>query len=192
MDWLTFFSTVVASLSWPATVLVVLILIRKELPEISSSLRRIKYKDIEFEFSEVAKAVENEVKEAIPGAKDNAQLSGHPLVIEQRRLESIGDISPRAAILEAWLQVEAAAVKLIQKRRPEAYKSYPGPMRLRDNLVDGQILNLRQLTAFENLRKLRNEAVHVPDIEFTKSAVSSYVASAIVMATYLEELASVS
>jgi hypothetical protein len=189
VDWLTFLSNVIASIAWPATILLLLVLVRKELPKIARSLKRLKYKDIELEFGEVAKVIANEVKEAVPEAKDNAQLAGHPSVMERRRLESIAEISPRAAILEAWLQVEASAVKLIQKRKPDAYKIYPGPMRLRDNLVDGEILNFRQIAAFENLRKLRNEAVHVPDMEFTESAVSSYIASAIVMATYLEELA---
>ena len=186
MDWLTFFSSAINSLAWPATLIVLLILIRKQLPQIAKSLRRLKYKDIEVEFGETAKAIANEVKAIVPAAQAENKIAGQEKDEVKARLEAIAELAPRAAILESWLQVETAAADVIRQNNLGASTIYPGPMRLRDSLFKGGILNNRQIAIFEKLRTLRNEAVHVPEAEFTKAAVSNYIESAIAIASYLE------
>jgi len=186
MDWLTFFSSIINALAWPATLIVLLILIRKQLPQIAKSLRRLKYKDIEVEFGETAKAIANEVKAIVPAAQAENKIAGQEKEEVKARLEAIAELAPRAAILESWLQVEAAAADVIRQNNLDASTPYPGPLRLRDSLHKGGILNKRQIAIFEQLRTLRNEAVHVPDAEFTKTAVSNYIESAIAIASYLE------
>jgi hypothetical protein len=57
MDWLTFITKIVEALAWPGTVIVVLFLIRKELPEIARNLRKFKFKGVELEFGKAAEAV---------------------------------------------------------------------------------------------------------------------------------------
>lgn len=169
-----------------------LILVRKELPDITRSLRRLKYKDLEVEFGQGAKAVATEVKEAIPTPEQPVVLPAQSSVDARLRLESIADLAPRAAILEAWLLVEAAAADVVQKKNVGTTPRYPGPLRLRENLQQAEALNPRQLRIFETLRKLRNEAVHVPDAQFTKEAVANYIAAALTMASHLEKLANAS
>lgn len=186
MDWLTFFSNTISALAWPATLTILLILVRKQLPQIASSLRRLKYKDIEVEFSEAAKAIANEISTAVPTAESAENIAGLEKHAIKTRLEAIAELAPRAAILESWLQVETAAADVIQKSYPGALTSYPGPLRLREGLQKVGILNNHQLALFEQLRALRNEAVHVPDAEFTKAAVANYIESAIAIASYLE------
>lgn len=189
MDWPTFISTIVAALAWPATLLIFFFIIRKELPAIAKSLRRFKYKDVELEFGETAKAIAGEVKEVVPETKPNIMIAGHSKPESQARLEQFAEISPRAAILEAWLQVEAAAADVLRKKGIGLTSSFPGPLRLRESLQKGGILNPRQVAVFEQLRALRNDAVHVADAEFTKLAVASYIESAVAMASYLEGMA---
>lgn len=186
MDWLTFFSSIINTLAWPATLIVLLILIRKQLPQIAKSLRRLKYKDIEVEFGETAKAIANEVKAIVPAAQAENKIAGQEKEEVKARLEAIAELAPRAAILESWLQVEAAAADVIRQNNLDVSTPYPGALRLRDSLHKGGILNKRQIAIFEQLRTLRNEAVHVPDAEFTKAAVSNYIESAIAIASYLE------
>lgn len=189
MDWLTFISKVIEALAWPGTVLAVLLVVRKELPAIARSLRRLKYKDVELEFGETAKAVATEIKEAVPPSRAGILLPGQSKPEAETRLEAIAELAPRAAILEAWLLVEAAAADVIQKKGLGGVSMYPGPLRLRESLQRGNILNNRQVSVFEELRRLRNEAVHVPDAQFTKAAVASYIEAALAMAAYLEQLA---
>jgi len=189
MDWLTFISKIVDALAWPGTLVALLLIIRKELPAIARSLRKLKFKDIELEFGEAAKAVASEAKDAVPPSNPSVLLAGLPKEEMALKLSSIAELAPRAAILEAWLQVEAAAVDVVRKRTGTGLTSMPGPMRLRDSLVRVEVLNSRQVAIFENLRTLRNEAVHFPDAQFTKESVASYIEAALAMATYLEGIA---
>ncbi|WP_334020816.1 hypothetical protein [Alteromonas sp. S015] len=46
------------------------------------------------------------------------------------RLDAVAELAPRAAILEPWIQVEAAAADVIQKKRLGSSVRYPGPARL--------------------------------------------------------------
>ncbi len=190
MDWLTFIAKIIEAAAWPGAFLAVLLVIRKELPSIARSLRKLKFKDMELEFGEAAKAVATEAKDAVPASKPGVQLSGKPKDEMTSKLELIAEIAPRAAILEAWLQVEAAAADVVRKRSPMGISSMPGPMRLRDGLQKAGLLNTRQFAVFEDLRCLRNEAVHVSDAQFTKSSVASYIEASIAMASYLEGIAS--
>jgi len=189
VDWLTFISKIIEALAWPGAFLAVLLVIRKELPAIARSLRKLKFKDVELEFGEAAKAVATEAKDTVPPGKADVRLSGQSRDEMAIRLASIAEYAPRAAILEAWLQVEAAAVDVVRKRSTATMSSMPGPMRLRDSLVRAEVLSARQVAVFENLRTLRNEAVHVPDAQFTKESVASYIEAALVMAAYLEGIA---
>lgn len=192
MDWLTFIAKIVEALAWPGTFLAVLLVIRKELPAIARSLRKVKFKDVELEFGEAARAVASDAKDAVPPSKPDLRLIGEPKDELAVRLASIAGIAPRAAILEAWLQVEAAAIDVIRKRTDASHSSVPGPMRLRDNLVRAEVLNSKQVEVFEMLRILRNEAVHYPDAQFTKASVVNYIDAALAMAAYLEGIASAS
>lgn len=186
MDWLTFLSSIVNAVAWPATLVVLLVLIREQLPQLAKSLRRLKYKDIEMEFGEAAKAIANEVQAVMPAAQADNKIAGQEKEEVKARLEAIAELAPRAAILESWLQVEAAAADVIRQSNLGVLTPYPGPMRLRDSLHKGGVLDKRQLAIFEQLRTLRNEAVHVPEAEFTKAAVSNYIESSIAIASYLE------
>lgn len=189
MDWLTFISKIVEATAWPGMLLAVLLIIRKELPAIARSLRKLKFKDVELEFGEAAKAVASAAKDAVPPSSPDVRLAGQPKEEMAQRLSSIAELAPRAAILEAWLQVEAAAVDVVRKRTSTSLTSMPGPMRLRDSLVRAEVLSSKQVAIFENLRTLRNEAVHFPDAQFTKESVASYIEAALAMATYLEGIA---
>ena len=189
MSWLEFFSKIIDSLAWPASILFVLYIIRGELPTIARSLKKLRYKDLELEFEKTAQEIVEKAKLSLPETK-NIQLSGQSQDELIDRLISVSELSPRSAILEAWLVVEAAAVDVAKKKGISNFKSHPGPMRLRDYLVKGDLLNKDQQEIFEQLRFLRNEAVHVADAEFTKKAVDDYITSALQMAGYLEQRAS--
>lgn len=189
MDILTFTSKLVEALAWPAVVVGVLLYLRREFPSIVGSIRKLKFKDLELEFGQAAIALAAETKRVVPQTKTNGKLLGGDEDAVVERLETIAELSPRAAILEAWLLVEAAAADVIQKQNQISLTANPGPMRIREGLRRAEVLTPPQEAAFEHLRRLRNEAVHAPDAEFTPLAVLSYIESAIAMAGYLEDMA---
>lgn len=189
MDALAFIASLINSLAWPGVVVVALLVVRKELPALVTSLRRLKYKELEIEFEASAKAIEKRSNETIPEAPKAITVSGSTQDELRNRLAAIADIAPRSAIVEAWLCVETAAVDVIRRRGLSELKSLPGPMRLRDELIRGELLNTEQVAVFEELRRLRNEAVHVPDAQFTTESVSNYISAALKLAAYLEQRA---
>ena len=189
MDWLTFLSKIIDSLAWPVLVGYLFYLFRNDLPKIVKYVRKLKYKEWEMEFGESVRELEQETKHAIPEPPETISISGQEQEQLRERLYSIAEFAPRAAILEAWLQVEAAAVDAVKKKGILSFKSMPGPMRLRDYLIKSELLNKEQVNIFEKLRVLRNEAVHVAEAEFTENVVKDYISSALKLAAYLESKA---
>lgn len=189
MDNLTFIAKIVETIAWPSVVVGVLFILRKELPSIVRALRKLRFKDVEIEFGEAAVALAAETKRVVPASKPDVKVMGELEESTSARLETIAELSPRAAILEAWLHVEAAAADLIRKQGAVSLTSAPGPLRIREGLRRAEVLTPPQEAAFEILRRLRNEAVHAADAEFTPIAVSSYIQSALAMAGYIEDMA---
>jgi hypothetical protein len=69
MDWLTFFSSLVSSLAWPVTAIVVFYLLKNNLGAFSPFFERLKFKGLELEFRKgIEKAVE-ESNAALPDGK---------------------------------------------------------------------------------------------------------------------------
>lgn len=66
MDTLTFLSSVIGSLAWPATIVVLVFALRNQLPDIVRSLKSIEYKDFKMTFERKVKEVAADVKEALP------------------------------------------------------------------------------------------------------------------------------
>lgn len=188
MDVLTFISQLVSTLAWPAVVVGAMLFLRRELPQLVASLRKLRFKEVEVEFGEAAEQVAIETSSAVPLPKPDTKLSGENEQDVEAQLNSIADLSPRAAVLEAWLRVEAAAVALIRKRGANAVGPTPGPLRLRQALLQTNVLTPSQLGVYQSLHKLRNEAVHVPDAQFTSTAVAKYIQAALAMAAYLEDV----
>lgn len=190
MDWLTFIAKIVEAIAWPAVVVGVLLLLRKEFPVIIHSLRKLKFKDVELEFAESAKVLAAETKRAVPISQDDDfTILGQSLNAITNRLTELADISPRAAILESWLLVEVAAAEFLRHVQKKSSNSYPSALRLLDGLLSAGVLTAPQEAAFQHLRRLRNDAVHTPEADFTSAAVSDYIEAALAMAGYLDDMA---
>ena len=179
MDALTFLSKLIESLAWPAIVVWLLWYLKEHLPALAKSLRKLKVSGVETEFEKQAEKLAAETRTAIPAEPP----SEDPEVV---RLKQIAEISPRAAIVEAWVRVETNAAEVVRKaglRVPSA----PGPIQLLNSLKQLEVLTPPQVSAFKHLRALRNMAVHGADMEVSSEAVNQYIVSAVAMAGYLED-----
>ncbi|WP_374472180.1 hypothetical protein [Arenimonas sp.] len=192
MNWLEFIASLVSATAWPICLLVFFLLLKPEVPTLVNGLRRLKYRDLELEFEKTSKAIAEQTKEHIPAPDRPVTIAGQSGEDASRRLSYVSDFAPRSAIIEAWLLVESAAIDALRRSNAMTAKSSPGPMRLRDHLVKAGFLDPKQQAVFEQLRMLRNEAVHATDAEFSSTAVANYVDSALQMAIYLEERANTS
>src|SRR5215207_8632055 len=102
MDWLSFAAALVKALAWPLTVLGIFLVLRRPLTGLVPLLARLKFKDLELDFGRRLAEASAEAA-TLPGIPPAAAL---PAGSDEVLLRLATD-APRAAILEAWLRLEA-------------------------------------------------------------------------------------
>jgi len=190
MDVLTFIAKIVESLAWPAIVVGLLLYLRKDFPTMGKALRRLKFKDVEMEFGDAVRELEIETKRAVPQSiGDRLDQVTDEGSTTAKRLLSIAEVSPRAAILEAWLVVEAAAADVLMKAKGPTVRAEAGPLKLQVGLRQRGILTPPQEVVFDHLRRIRNQSLHLSEVDLSPAAVAGYVRSALAIAAYLTDVA---
>ena len=150
MDLLTFTVEIVKASAWPVASLTIALIFRQELRALLSRIRKGKVGSAEFEWFELG------VKELTAEVSSQELLplrGGAPVV-------SLATTNPRAAIIDAWLGVERAAQRVSDmwsKSSPSGPRQASAAIRLVEqhgHLSPGDVV------LFNNLRLLRNQAVH--------------------------------
>ncbi|RXE96136.1 DUF4145 domain-containing protein [Pseudoalteromonas sp. PS5] len=115
---------------------------------------------------QLAKA-ESEAKSITVTKKSTEDLS------QTEQLLRIAEVSPRAAIVEAWTLIEMAA----SKKGLKAGVTLPrtSPKMIVDYLQLSGELPPNSIEIIEQLRKLRNQAVHMPDFAINQSEAERYL-----------------
>ena len=184
MDWLQFIAAIVASLVWPVTLIVGFFVLKSYLPAIFPFVERLKYKDLEVEFRKSVQELTEKSRAALPPPEVEDQAAS-----PRNRLYMLAEVSPRSAILEAWLEVEAAAAEALQSRDPSLTPKVrmAAPLRIGELLNRREIINGVQLEIFHRLRDLRNKAVHIADATFQLSEVTEYIELASALASQIRK-----
>ena len=179
MGWEEFVIELFDKLAWPISAIVLVIILRKELASIVGNLRSLKYKELSLEFGE---KLEEAKKEA-----DKAKLPEISARLSRVELEYYGDLaraSPRAAVIEAWLQIETAVEKII-RRPPEGRPRSFGPeARV---LLEIAGLEKEEISIFYDLRTIRNRVVHEEDARVSEAQAIEYVQLALRLASKITE-----
>ena len=165
MDWLTFISTVIGSIAWPAVLVGVIVWLRKPLLRLAGSLRSAKYKDIELEWGQKLEQLEGKADQAKlpePGDRPAWVYESPDDWTFGDYIERLAPISPRAAISEAWRHVEIA-LKEAGRRAGNAPPHHF--YRLVKSLREQNRLPRDAAALVEDLRVLRNQAVHSDDAD---------------------------
>jgi hypothetical protein len=112
MNLLQFIATMTASLAWPITIVVIIVILRKPLSSSIQSLRKLNYKDLQLDFSqEVAK---------LKVAADDAKLPYPPLIpggeldVSGKRNERLPN-DPSLAVILAWSRIEQALKSAVKR-----------------------------------------------------------------------------
>lgn len=179
MDTLTFISEITKSLAWPVATIIVSILFRKQLYLLLSRLRKGKVGSAEFEFEEAIKQLEESASELATAPDSNMGTPSVRLVTS----------NPRAAILEAWLELEDKAINLalsLDLVRPTARRYPEGAIK---GIRKAGILSNANLNILEALQLLRNQAAHDPDFNPLPDAVLTYTQLARDLGAELEKMA---
>jgi uncharacterized protein YutE (UPF0331/DUF86 family) len=97
--------------------------------------------------------------------------------LEYDDLLRLADVSPRAAILEAWLRVESALAEMAI-RMDVSTDTRRSPLNLIGMLERYGAIAPEVGSALRRLRNLSNVAVHTQDLDISKDTVVDYIDTA--------------
>jgi hypothetical protein len=165
MDWKTFVVDMTSALVWPLVVVAILIAFRHILGNIAERLLSFRFRDFEFAFGNQAGKIAENIEpsnrmDQLPSAADD-------------KLTSLAERSPRAAIIEAWLQVETSLKKLAVAHGMENENA---PFsKLIHFLTQKKVLDEKTAQSLHGLITLRNLAVHAPEPELTTQKAIDFI-----------------
>lgn len=166
MDILTFIAESLKAAAWPATTIVVATLFRAELRTLLSRLKKGKVGAAEFEFQEQVAELAKDIAEISPAA---------PPISLNAEMVSLSTSNPRAAMVSAWFEIEAALKNLAQKYNLLDAQSQRNPSALVRALAKAGLIPKSHAPGFTALYRLRNQAAHEMDFNPSEDAILGYL-----------------
>ena len=157
----------------------------KGLGKLVGRLSKVRYKELEAEFRETLKQIEATSEQTAPEPDSDEFDDWNPELRDRKKeLYGLARVSPRAAIMEAWLNLES------QVRRSAGYANIDATgdvatlvVRIGDKLAR---VPKSMAARIRELRKLRNVVVHEPGLNLPASQVMEYVQIAAHLAATLD------
>ena len=177
MDWKQLMVQIIDILAWPITTVILTLLLRKQLSSLLGTLRSLKYKDLSLEFGQkLEEAKENAIKAGLEDVKDKDI---------ETYFNDLAQVSPRACILESWIQIEAAVEKIIRKHGEGYQRRVFGPPTMK--LLELVGLNEGERSLFNALRVIRNLLVHEDKLDLPKEQSLDYAKLALRLANKIDK-----
>lgn len=155
--------------AWPLTVCLAVLVFRNDIHAIVGRISTIRYKNLEATLSGKIRDAQNISRsmKKLAATKDSStdELAG--------RLYRILEISPKAAILEAWSEIEAEAFK--NDTRGSTRKHGFTPLKILEFTEGNSGFSQKELQLLTELRSARNNAAHLPDIIIEKDDAERYI-----------------
>ncbi|CAD6881787.1 hypothetical protein [Methylomonas albis] len=172
--------TLITGIAWPVAVVWIAYLFKGELRSLMHRMSQLKYKDVEAKF-ELGLA-EAEAKVTVIEQSSPSILPRPEITSKLELLRRIADVSLRAAIMEAWVLVEDAAGK-------SGFVQGAAVPRVNLRLFVEELVRLGKLpkggdSLLDQMRRLRNQAAHLPDFSFNQDEADRYLQ----LATRMSEL----
>lgn len=170
---------IVSALAWPATVVAIIILLRREIRQATRRITAVTYKGFRADFHHGLAEVQRDV-EALPSRDKISQTAEFKVLDESAdfsnydRLFRIADISPRAAIMEAWRDIEVTTKKVTDAYGISVGGRIAGVKAIQQ-LVKNGILPKGVISIYERLRRLRSRAAHAADFEIDPEEAEKYI-----------------
>jgi hypothetical protein len=184
MDWTEFIATLVDALAWPMAAIVMVLLLKRPIGELIPTLRKVKWRDVEAEFGRGLEEISEDAEEArlppIDEVKRIPPPEPEPVLDSYIRL---AEVSPVAAVTEAWHDVERAC--------RYAYEKLGGhePASMIPEMVGGRMLDQHTFKIFKQLRSLRNRITHEGGFEISASKALEYVTLSLRVAAQIRRAA---
>jgi hypothetical protein len=189
-DWLPFFADIIKALAWPTAAIVLLFGFRTVLSQILPRMR-LKYGDMELDFfregmrkleEDAAKADIRTEEPAVTGASATTPSPNEDY------LTRLINVSPRAAVIEAFREVELAIEEAGVQVPATSTDRFVSPVTKLRLLHQRELIDRESLQVFERLRQLRNEAAHAREINLSADDALEYGRVALSLANRIREI----
>lgn len=157
MNWLAFWASVIGSLAWPATIIIALLIFRKQVLAAAPWLRELEVGNVKVKFAE-------ELAKAATAAEEieAAPASAPPTPVTDRDL-LLAEHAPLGLVLQGWMSVEHAltdaANRIGLSKGSVAPKLLPSGRLIRE-LEQHRVITPATAETIDYLRHLRNQAAH--------------------------------
>lgn len=171
MDMLT---EIIKAIAWPIASIWIAYLFRNEVRALLGRMSVFKYKELEAKFErgiETAKVQAQQLEPDKQKAWDNATLQGILTIYEL--FNRIAVTSPRTAIIEYWLDLEAA----IDAAAKKAGIDERSTTKKITSLIEAKHIAPDTLPLFQQLKNLRNQATHLPEFSISVKDAQAYLRS---------------
>jgi len=168
-EYMEHFVEIVKALAWPVAAIWIGYIFRAEVRQLLGRVSTFKYKDVEASF-------EKSLMEAEQSAKniENPKVEETDLELTQKdQLLRIAEVSPRAAVVEAWTIIETAAMK--NGLSIGSAVKHTSPKMILDHLKSSGKFSDESLELINRLRQIRNKASHLPDFAVTQTEAERYL-----------------
>lgn len=161
---------VVELVVWPATIVVVVGLLRAPLSKLAPTLKRLKYKDLELEFEREASKILAEVERDLPEPeRSDSVAEGGPDTPMFSRVAP----EPTDLVMRSWGELESAIRELVGK---SAYEKTSVRL-LVDLLSKSDKIREETIRAILDLAALRNRVAHAESEVISADMAQSYASS---------------
>jgi hypothetical protein len=165
----------VKALAWPFSSIIIAILFRHELRTAASRLSSLSFKGLKADFKQEIENLAKDVEE-LPPPEQTMEISERtiPGTSDYETLFRIAEISPRAAILEAWRDIEVITKQVTDILKISIRGQIAGVKAIRE-LVSKGIMPASSISVYERLRTIRSKAAHAPDYALDAEQSEDYL-----------------
>lgn len=191
MDFLTFLSSIIGSLAWPAIVIIILYYGRNDIIKLIRDLKSLKYDKLELLF-------EQKVEDAALQAEVIAENENEDI---DNKYGEFSFLSPYEAVMKSFILLNESSYKALKRLIEEGritstdfskYDNKKHPVvptwTLLSTLRDNSLLNDDEINLFKELMAVRNMAAHKSDLNITNNTAKSYVNSVLTLIKKIENL----
>lgn len=164
----------VSSLVWPVTTVVLALMFRQEIRAIAARISRFRLPGFEADLQNAEAEVSALAEETI--SQDPREVDSTAMTILDR-LYHIADASPRAAIMEAWREIELATKRVAEEYGIPVSGRIAGTSTVQELIRKG-LMPERFLHAYTRLRKVRSSAAHAHDFQIDEAEADRYLDTA--------------
>ena len=189
MDWLSFTSNIIASLAWPLTVVLIIIILRSPISELILSIDQITGKNWKVRFRRGVQQLGQQVDEALQLEREEIRrvTPDEHLQRDYERYYNMAYDDARSAVISSWLLIEEA-VRDLAKRKDLDIKHYPSTHHILQQLFKEQIVSQNFYDIINSARNLRNEAIYSKRFSISPQDAQNYIATAEKIASYLRSI----